>query len=402
MEKFFRGLKEKNPEIVYPILVGLWQAATGWFATSYALFITLKYGLNFWQFNLLNVSYLLTDFVFEIPTGALADHFGRKRMYFLGQALFTFSLFFYFSSSTFLGFLIAEVISGLGTAFIKGSLESWLYEEVGEEKKKAIRTFVHGRALFLLTIPTGILGAWVANDWGLEWPFFFAGLSMIFSMIVTFRFMKTDRSRVKLTLEFVKAYLQTIKEGLIQSRKNKILWQIFWLSLFSLFLYQSANLYWAIIFEGLLGSQSLTWIWPLMSLSFGLSGYALYLRPNPASLRNVHLWYLVSGLAIAMGVLLGQPIALLGFFIIHEIGRGLLAPLVFAVLNKEITENKIRATINSVMAMAATLGAVLGLLVGAVLSLKFSPLTIWFLSAIPLSAYCLFLMRKDIALKLYG
>ena len=64
-------------ERTYYIIFGLYTQ-WGWFmAPVYPLFL-LSLGLDLFQVNVVLAIYLISIFVFEVPTGAVADIFGRK------------------------------------------------------------------------------------------------------------------------------------------------------------------------------------------------------------------------------------------------------------------------------------------------------------------------------------
>ena len=73
-----------------------------------------------------------TIFVFEIPTGALADLRGRRISVILGYGLVGAGFAIESLFPAFGPILLAQLVWGLGWTFVSGAREAWLVDEVGE------------------------------------------------------------------------------------------------------------------------------------------------------------------------------------------------------------------------------------------------------------------------------
>src|SRR5437016_4121451 len=93
----------------YYILTALHWVSISFVMATYATFLRGK-GLDFFEMNMVNMSFFVSMFVFEIPTGALADVFGRRVSFLSACSLLSLSFFLYASSETFWQFVLAEVI----------------------------------------------------------------------------------------------------------------------------------------------------------------------------------------------------------------------------------------------------------------------------------------------------
>jgi len=89
-------------------------------------------GLNPFQLVLVGALLELTCFVFEVPTGIVADLYSRKLSVIIGVVLVGAGFVFEGLNPTFSGVLIAQVIWGFGYTFISGAREAWIADEVGE------------------------------------------------------------------------------------------------------------------------------------------------------------------------------------------------------------------------------------------------------------------------------
>ena len=87
-------------EHTYYIVFGLYSLSWSFLGPVYALFL-LSRGLDFFQINVVLAVYLIAAFVFEVPTGAVADLVGRKRSFLLSCVVRTVAFGLYASAHTF-------------------------------------------------------------------------------------------------------------------------------------------------------------------------------------------------------------------------------------------------------------------------------------------------------------
>jgi len=90
----------------------------------------IKHGLNLFEINVVNVTFFVTLFLCEIPTGVFADVFGRKKSFIIECSLISVGMFVYGCSDSILGFIFAEVISAVGATFHTGAFQSWLVDSL--------------------------------------------------------------------------------------------------------------------------------------------------------------------------------------------------------------------------------------------------------------------------------
>jgi len=93
-------------------------------------------GLGMTEVFTLQAAYSLSTVILEVPSGYFADAYGRKRSIVLGALLgFTGNLM-YCISYDFTGFLVAEIIMGVGISFISGSDSALLYDTLIARKEE--------------------------------------------------------------------------------------------------------------------------------------------------------------------------------------------------------------------------------------------------------------------------
>ena len=87
-------------------------------------------GLDDFDIFLLQAIYSVSVAVMEIPSGYMADFVGRKKTLVLGGILGTLGYLIYAISDNFTGFLVAEVVLGVGGSFISGADSAMLFDSL--------------------------------------------------------------------------------------------------------------------------------------------------------------------------------------------------------------------------------------------------------------------------------
>ena len=70
--------------------------------------------------------------IFEVPTGVLADTYGRRRSVIMGFLLMGSGFALEGAIPTFAAVLAAQAVWGVGYTFISGALEAWIADEAPE------------------------------------------------------------------------------------------------------------------------------------------------------------------------------------------------------------------------------------------------------------------------------
>jgi len=91
-------------------------------------------GLAPFQLVLVGTTLEVSAFLFEIPTGVVADVYSRRLSIIVGYVLMGLGFLLEGFFPAFLPILLAQVIWGLGYTFTSGATQAWISDEVGEEK----------------------------------------------------------------------------------------------------------------------------------------------------------------------------------------------------------------------------------------------------------------------------
>lgn len=157
------------PKITHPNIIRLYLIKTAkWFMLYMPIVVPFyeSNGLSMKDIMVLQALYSIAIVVLEIPSGYLADVIGRRKTLILGAVFGTIGFATYSLSHGFIGFLLAEVVLGIGQSCISGADSAMLYDsllERGEEKKYSL---FEGRITGLGNIAeavAGILGGVLAG-----------------------------------------------------------------------------------------------------------------------------------------------------------------------------------------------------------------------------------------------
>ena len=112
---------------------------------------------NLDPFQLLIVGTVLeaTVFIFEIPTGVVADVYSRKLSLLIGFALIGAGFIILGAFPLFWTILLSQVVWGIGYTFTSGARQAWLSDELGDDDETS-RTFVRGARFELAGSLVGI------------------------------------------------------------------------------------------------------------------------------------------------------------------------------------------------------------------------------------------------------
>jgi len=123
-------------------------------------------GLSMKDIMILQAVYSVAIVILEIPSGYLADVIGRRKTLIIGAMFGTVGFATYSLSYGFIGFLVAEIILGIGQSCISGADSAMLYDSLLEKGLEKKYTRYEGRITSLGNIAeacAGILGGLLAG-----------------------------------------------------------------------------------------------------------------------------------------------------------------------------------------------------------------------------------------------
>ena len=99
-------------------------------------------GLDSFQLVLVGTVLETSCFLFEVPTGVVADLYSRRRSVLIGIFLYGAGFLMEGSLPWFVTVLLAQVVWGCGDTFLTGALEAWIASE--EEGCPMDKVFLRG------------------------------------------------------------------------------------------------------------------------------------------------------------------------------------------------------------------------------------------------------------------
>lgn len=106
-------------------------------------------GLTLQEVFILQGAFTLSLVIWELPSGYLSDRWGRKNTCTLAGFCYFLAVLIYSMSNGFWGFLVGELILGIGVSFFSGTLEALTYDTLLELKEEKTYRKVHGHQAFL-------------------------------------------------------------------------------------------------------------------------------------------------------------------------------------------------------------------------------------------------------------
>jgi DHA3 family tetracycline resistance protein-like MFS transporter len=135
-------------------------SASAFFAMMFvvtSLYEATVAGLTPVQLILVGTALEVSAFVFEVPTGIVADVYSRRLSIIIGYVLMGLGFLIEGFFPAFLPILLAQIIWGLGYTFTSGATQAWISDEVGEEA--ANKLFLRGTQVGLFASLLGMGGA---------------------------------------------------------------------------------------------------------------------------------------------------------------------------------------------------------------------------------------------------
>lgn len=135
--------------------------------------------------------------IFEVPTGVIADTWGRRASYLLGAATLLLSTLLYLlmwrAHAPLLGWAVASILLGLGFTFFSGATQAWLVDALAfaGQKDRLESVLARGQIVSGAAMLAGSLaGGFIAQVTNLGVPYIIRSVILGLTMITAFVWMK--------------------------------------------------------------------------------------------------------------------------------------------------------------------------------------------------------------------
>lgn len=384
----------------YFVLIALSRFGVGFVMAVYTTYLMQK-GLTLFEVNLVNCVYFATLLICEIPTGAVADVFGRKMSYVVSCALYGAGMVLYGFMDSFLGFATAEMICAVGATCATGAFQGWFvsslrhYGYTDKTTRLLAKEHMVGQAA---SIAGAVLGPFLLNiSAGLPW--ITGGVIHLVVAVLAICWMKEEYfTRGELSFrDGLRKMKRVIRESMQYARSESSFRFVVLLGVAQLIAIKSPDMQWQPFFSQAFGTHAvlgILWIGITIATIAGswfAPGFLTRMYENER--RSLAAANIGIGAGMVATMLLNLPFGLAAF-LLHEMARGLWKPLKDSYLQDTMPDDE-RATIVSFEStFAHHLGGLLGLFLGGLLVQRTSIPTTWTVAGVVLIATTLLIARK--------
>jgi DHA3 family tetracycline resistance protein-like MFS transporter len=359
----------------YPVYLLLMAVSTFSFSLAFTTSAVYRYetaGLNPFQLILLGTALEASIFLFEIPTGIVADLYSRRLSMVIGFTMIGAGLILEGSIPSFWPILLAQVIWGTGYTFISGAQDAWLADELGEEGLTAV--YLRGSQFDLLAALAGIVANIFVATWQLNLPFFAGGIGFLGLAVFLAIFMPehgfTPLPRQE--RETWRSLGHTFQAGMSAIRARPLLTTMMAIALVYGLYSEALDRLWQphllenFTFPAYGNLQPVAWFGVIRAVVFILAiGTTEIMRRRAASLGQAQMAVLLAVMTAVMSVGLivfglgqGFVIAVAAYLLV-SITRATAGPLFSAWTNQGIP-SEVRATVLSTLGQMDAIGQVVG------------------------------------------
>lgn len=160
-------------------------------------------------------------FLAEVPTGFIADIFGKKKSLIAGRILYIVYYYLLITSNQYSTLIVSALVFGIGSTFISGTMESFLYDILlDKNSKETCNTGDYlGKFSAIIIIGTGISMAIGGEVQKLSWEVLLAiclGLQLLsIFFIYSIKIQETQNSSI---VETLNNYKRILKNELTQKK----------------------------------------------------------------------------------------------------------------------------------------------------------------------------------------
>ncbi|MDD5651244.1 MAG: MFS transporter [Candidatus Nanoarchaeia archaeon] len=226
-------------------------------------------GLSFFQISLLFAVWSLAKIIFELPTGAIADIFGKKVSVMISYGLYTILLLVLPLVRNFYLLLLIFLLLGLSITFYSGAEEALVVNHLNQNKRKDLLHdyYIKYNSLASLSgIFAGLVGAFTVKYLGLSYIWTITGIMSFVSSLVILFFVKENFKLKKISIiNFIKKTYDYSKFSVKYSLNHGVLLYLILASFFvSIYLALTGFMVWQPLLVGL--NFKVYWIGYLLSL----------------------------------------------------------------------------------------------------------------------------------------
>ncbi len=344
------------------------------FFEPYLVIYLLGNGYSLFQIGLLYSVREAIIYIFEIPSGIIADYYGRKKELYMCFGFYIISFILFFYGISFLRVVMAMFFFGLGEAFRSGTHKAMIYTFLEEKNWMSYKAYVYGRTRSFSLIGSAISSVLaiilILNIPSSKYIFIASiipyGLDLLLimsypdSLDSTGSIIKNENNYEKLTIKSIIRHLKEIytRVTLREILLNSALFESIFKSVKDMI---QPILELLILSSGILIVKTLTPddnVKVILGITYGMiyivgafaSKRAYLLKKIGGSRELLNYFYIglaVCLLLVSFSIQIGQSLAIIGAFLIMYILKDMRKPLFVDVCDDYMEKNQ-RATVLSI------------------------------------------------------
>lgn len=171
------GRRPIRPATAYYWFEGSWSLLHSLAFTLALLYQVQVAGLTPVQLIIVGTVMEATCFLFEIPTGVVADLYSRRLSALIGAFVVGLGILIQGIWPSFWPIVLAQIVWGIGFTFISGAVDAWITDEVGVDAVQSLFTRFQQQHLALTVVGTILAGAF--GQVNLQLPLILAGVGYL-------------------------------------------------------------------------------------------------------------------------------------------------------------------------------------------------------------------------------
>lgn len=214
MKTIYRAIKKDN-QIKKFCLYGFLKNLR-FFEPYLYIYLLQVVGLNLFQIGTLFSIREAVTYLFEIPSGILADQYGKKNELVICFIFYILSFFFFYLGNNYFIIAIAMFFFGLGEAFRSGTHKAMIYTYLEYKKWFTYKTFVYGRtrSFSLIGSSFSAFAAIFIIIWfsAMQTIFLFSIIPYILDFFLILSYPNSLNERVETTLSLKKFFVFSVTQ----------------------------------------------------------------------------------------------------------------------------------------------------------------------------------------------
>lgn len=360
-----------------PVYLGLEAIASLAFMVTFTVtnvYYVTEVGMSPLQLVLCGTAMELAIFLFEVPTGIVADTVSRRVSVILSYVVLGVATILFGALASAPLIIAAYALWGVGYTFQSGAYEAWIADEVGPER--LTRVLLRGsQASWIGALAGVVISTVIAATVDLQAAIVAGGVMLlaiaaVLAMLMPESGFTPGRAGDEVG---IRAFASTARRGARLVRGHRLLLLMLAIAFFFGMWTESIDRLWQaqllteVGLPDVDGISDVIWIGAITAVTMVVGvviDQVAVTRLGEASglrLARVLLWLNAALLPAALlFALAGSPALAIGAYLVVSACRGLIVPLQSAWINRTIEDSSVRATVLSIVSQSDAVGQVAG------------------------------------------